>query len=86
LLGAASSIRQAKQYTGLDHLSTFLDTDLALDPGLVAILEECGCGQLFQMRKEIGRKSFKPGYAADISKYLRLDDWRPPSAPRMKCK
>jgi hypothetical protein len=63
-----------KQYLGLDLIQTFLMTDLQFDPELVSILEDCGCGHLFRVLKELPRERYIPGYAQDVRKYLRLEE------------
>ena len=39
-------------HLGLDKLETFLKPDVAKDKKLAEIFEECGCGQLFELRSE----------------------------------
>lgn len=64
--------RTGKQFTGLDCLATFLCTDVAVDPDLVDLFTECGCGHLFEMRNDLGIDDTRTGFAADIRKYLQL--------------
>jgi hypothetical protein len=60
------------KWLGLHRLSSFTQTDLLHDPELRALLEECGCGHLSQLR---GQQDFSPlvvGYAEEMRKYLRM--------------
>lgn len=66
--------RPDKQVLELDKIHTFLLTDVQFDRELVRILEECGCGHLFRVVKELPRDRCVPGYAEEMRKYLRLDD------------
>lgn len=64
--------RQDKKHLELDQIDTFLSTDLQFDPELVALLEECGCGHLFEISADPQPERCKAGYADAIRKHLRL--------------
>lgn len=66
--------RREIEYQKLDELSTFTATDLLDDPQLLEIFSQCGCGHLAAMKKLMGKES--QSYAAEIRKYLRLDEER----------
>lgn len=69
-----------KKYLALDKIHTFLLTDIQFDPELVQILEDCGCGHLFRITKDLSSESYVSGYAKEFRKYLNLnfnqtEDW-----------
>jgi hypothetical protein len=64
--------REDKIQIGLDRIQTFLLTDVQFDPDIVAILNECGCGHLFKIMKEMPKERYVTGYAEEIRQYLRM--------------
>jgi hypothetical protein len=64
--------RKDKMELELDDIRTFLMTDLQFDRELVSILEDCGCGHLFQVVRDWPRSRCLEGYAEDMRKYLGL--------------
>jgi len=69
-----------KKYLELDKIQTFILTDIQFDPELVQILNECGCGHLFNIVKNLSSERYVSGYAQEFRKYLNLDfnpskDW-----------
>lgn len=71
--------RMDKEHLGLDRIHTFLMTDIQHDPSLFAILNECGCGHLFRIVKELPRDQYLPGYANELRRYLGIQS--PPICP-----
>jgi hypothetical protein len=57
-------------YLGLHELSAFTQTDLANDSQLRWLLKKCGCGHLFELKKEDYAPQPK-AFAAEMKKYLR---------------
>ncbi|MDP6504668.1 MAG: hypothetical protein QF886_13680, partial [Planctomycetota bacterium] len=55
-----------------DRLSTFQETDLGKDQELHEILEECGCGHLFDVLPDFVSRDHKPGFAEDARQYLGM--------------
>jgi hypothetical protein len=72
--------RADKELLELDNLWTFFMTDLARDPELIAVFEECGCGHLMDLNKLVPTKELSLGYAAELRKYLGLADKMPTNA------
>lgn len=66
--------RDDKTFLGLDRFDTFLLSDIQHDPELVSILDECGCGHLFHITRDLPVEYADAGYAREMRKYLRLDD------------
>ena len=63
--------RRDVDWLGLSELSAFTQTDLSEDPELCELLEECGCGHLFELKNW----DFAPqpkAFAAEMRKYLRM--------------
>ncbi len=63
-------MRADREWLELDKLITFLNSDMQLDPELVRVFEECGCGHLFQMLKEPPCPSELFKLAASVRQYL----------------
>ena len=62
-----------KQHLGIDKIETFLHTDIQHDVELRSILEECGCGHLFNILKDPPPPDrCVPGYAEDMRRFLGL--------------
>ncbi len=64
--------KEDKKEIGLDCIQTFLLTDVQFDPKIVAMLNECGCGHLFKIMKELPKERYLVGYAEEIRKYLQI--------------
>lgn len=64
--------RRDIEYQGLDELRTFVGTDMLDDPVLQEIFRQCGCGHLAELRSMVVQRPAE--YAAQLRKYLRLDD------------
>jgi hypothetical protein len=62
------------EHIELDKLETFLMGDIQGDPQLVRILEACGCGPLLALRNPDSLSQAVKECAADIRKYLRIDE------------
>jgi hypothetical protein len=62
------------EHLRLDELATFLESDLAGDEELRGIFEECGCGHLFELRKQWGWTDGggDDGTAQWVRKYFEL--------------
>jgi hypothetical protein len=56
----------------LHELESFTHTDLRSDPLLRRLMEECGCGHLFQLAEEHDFAPQPKALAAEVRKYLRL--------------
>lgn len=63
--------RRDVDWLGLSDLAAFTQTDLRQDPVLRPMLEQCGCGHLFEMDAASYAPTPKP-LAADMRRYLRL--------------
>jgi hypothetical protein len=57
------------EFTGLDDLRSFVNSDLADDPDLRPIFESCGCGALIQLRAD-GMPDHRPRTAQALRQYL----------------
>jgi hypothetical protein len=64
--------REDKSFLGLDKIQTYLFSDVQIDPGLVSLLEECGCGHLFRIMREPPRERLIAGHAERMRRYLSL--------------
>jgi len=64
--------REDKAYLGLDHIDTFLRSDMQSDAYLVSLMKECGCGHLFGLKEKT--KSFRSNIsiADEMRRYLRV--------------
>jgi hypothetical protein len=64
--------RQDKEYLGLDHIATFLRSDMQSDAYLVELMKECGCGHLFDLKEKT--KTFKSDIcvADEMRRYLKV--------------
>jgi hypothetical protein len=71
LLEKLRLLKKDKKETGLDRIQTFMVTDLQFDPELVALLNDCGCGHLFKIMKEMPRERYVTGYAEKFRQYLK---------------
>ena len=56
----------------LNELESFTHTDLRSDPLLRRPMDECGCGQLFQLAEKHDFAPQPKALAAEVRKYLRL--------------
>jgi hypothetical protein len=56
----------------LNKLESFTHTDLRSDPLLRRLMEECGCGHLFQLAEQHDFAPQPTALAAEVRKYLRL--------------
>jgi hypothetical protein len=65
--------RLDKEHLHLDKLQTFLWTDIQFDAELVAILEECGCGDLFRIWINPPLDEHIRGRAVEMRRYLNLN-------------
>jgi hypothetical protein len=63
-----------RQYFGLDTVRTFVHTDVCTDPRIAALLNECGCGELIRLKKNIGALEQEEKYAAKLRRLLCLDE------------
>lgn len=66
------------EYTGLDKLISFVNSDLHADPELAPIFEASGCSHLLALRGEIG-----PAHRPISSQFLRQYLGRPPRGELM---
>ena len=64
--------RADKEHLGLDTLNAFLVTDITKDPGLSAILQECGCGHLVALARMAKVDGPCSEHAQYVRKYLRM--------------
>ena len=64
--------KQDKKYAELDQLVTFVLSDVAADPQLAEIFEECGCGQLLRMVEQPIKEDAAFHRADEIRKFLNL--------------
>lgn len=60
------------EYLGLDKPASFLLSDLATDPGLAQLFEECGCGHLLRFARPEFREKFPGGMAQRVREYLNI--------------
>jgi hypothetical protein len=59
------------EYNELDDFKTFLLSDIKLDPVLVQLFEECGCGHLFDFRNpELREEIVRKGIAESLRRFL----------------
>lgn len=65
--------RPDKQFLALDRLETFLSTDLRYDRELVELLDECGCGHLFEIGGGFPLQRRVTGHAEAIRRHLGLE-------------
>lgn len=65
--------RSDKQFLALDRLETFLNTDLRYDRELIELLEECGCGHLFEIADGFALQRRVTGHAEAIRRHLGLE-------------
>ncbi len=57
-----------------DRLSTFQETDLGENEELHEIIEECGCGHLFDILPDfLDLRDHKSGFAEDARQYLGME-------------
>jgi hypothetical protein len=71
----------SKKYFGLDALTTYLATDLCTDPFFGAILKECGCEGLVNIKvwlREIGLTR-ECKYSENLRRALALEEEEPPA-------
>lgn len=59
-------------WLGLSQLSAFTETDLRDDPELRALLEDCGCGHLFELAEMEDCAPEPKAFAQEMRRYLRL--------------
>jgi hypothetical protein len=64
--------RDEARWLGLHRLSSLAASDVRDDPELVAILAECGCGQLAEVARGVDFVTVSTGYAAELRKYIGL--------------
>jgi hypothetical protein len=69
--------RRDVEWLKLDDLAAFTQTDLREDDQLRGLLQDCGCGHLFDLAEDgrFGEASFAPQpkpLAAEVRKYLRM--------------
>lgn len=63
--------RRDIEYNDLDNFYTFFGSDIKLDPDLVRIFEECGCGHLIDLRNpELRDQIVKRGVADRLRRFL----------------
>lgn len=62
--------RSDKEYLGLDRLGVLFTTDIASDPALRSMLDDCGLRELYQHLLVEG--PLQPGYAEELRRYLEL--------------
>jgi hypothetical protein len=64
--------RDEARWLGLHRLSSLAASDARDDAELVAILSECGCGQLAEVARGVEFVTVATGYAAELRKYIGL--------------
>jgi hypothetical protein len=64
--------RDEARWLGLYRLSSLAASDVRDDAELVAILSECGCGQLAEVARGVEFVTIATGYAAELRKYIGL--------------
>ncbi|MFA5766816.1 MAG: hypothetical protein WC919_02755 [Candidatus Paceibacterota bacterium] len=64
--------RQDKEYLGLDHIATFLRSDMQSDAYLVNLMKECGCGHLFDLKAKTQSFRSNINIAEEMRRYLRV--------------
>jgi hypothetical protein len=64
--------RDEARWLGLHRLSSLAASDVRDDAELVAILAECGCGQLAEVARGVDFITVATGYAAELRKYIGL--------------
>jgi hypothetical protein len=62
------------EYTMLDSLRAFANSDMSKDETLVRVFEKCGCGHLFSILDLEDQARFLPGQAKAVRDHLRITE------------
>jgi len=66
--------RRDIEYEGLDRIETFLSPDVRADSRLVELLEQCGCGSLLTLGREVFPNSPAGSRAEELRRFLRIKE------------